>query len=192
MIGSSFLEIIGGHFISSLLYALNCTTFSSVSASTNTAFPFPQIVTRTGEPTGNTATSTTADQISFSGILKETGAIASVSLGSGHKSVPGQNGLTWIINGEDGVIKLESPDSTIQMIDPVLTVNGEVVQAAPAGADAESPQLSAPGNEGNIARGWANYTRGSGYTTIEDALGAKRVVDAVLRSAAEGVRVDLA
>jgi len=186
--GASMLEIGGGHFLVGFLHALGCTTFSSVSSTTKIAYPTASVVDSAGDET-ETLVTTNPDQVAFSGILKETGAIASITLRSGMKSLPGRSGFTWIIDGEEGTITLENPNTFISSFEPVLSLNGEVVEVDTT--ESEMSELSEKGAAGNVARSWANFAKGSGYTTIEEAVQVKKIIDAVIRSAKEGKRIDI-
>lgn len=178
------LDVAGGHFLAGFLYALGATGFSSVSATTKIAFPSATLTDADGQPT-QTVTNTNPDQVAFTGILRDLDAIVSINFRGGMKSVPGRGGLTWTIDGEVGTIKLECQSTLVNIFEPVLTLNGEVVEVNAEGV------FSAKGMAGNIPREWNEFAKGSGYSTIEDALEIKRIIDAVKCSAEMGKRIDL-
>jgi predicted dehydrogenase len=183
------LDIGGGHFLAGFLYALGSSGFSSISATTKIAFPKATVVDEKGNPTGLEVTVTNPDQVAFTGILKDVDAVASINLRGGLKTLPGRSAFTWIIDGEEGTIRLDSSLIMINVYEPVLTVNGEVVEVDTGGI---VPELNGQDAAGNIARAWDAYANGvDGYSTIEDALNIKKIVDAVNRSSKEGRRIDL-
>jgi predicted dehydrogenase len=75
-LGASMLDIGIGHQLDVVTHLLG--EFSSVSATTTTAYPIATVLDTSGKPTGNTVTSTVSDHIAFSGELKS-GAVASVT-----------------------------------------------------------------------------------------------------------------
>lgn len=180
------LDIAGGHLLAGFLYALGSSGFSSISATGNIAFPVAKILDAEGKPTGETGRNMNPDQVAFTGILKDLNAIASIHLHGGLKTSPGRS-FVWTIDGEEGTIKVEGSSVHLNIKEPTLTLNGEPVNVVWEGAG----NLVSTGVFGNISRAWMSYAKGSGYTTIEDALEIKRIIDAVTRSAKEGRRIEL-
>ncbi|KAH9926364.1 hypothetical protein B0H21DRAFT_839432, partial [Amylocystis lapponica] len=108
-----------------------------------------------------------------------------VSLSRGLEAMGGKAGkpLVWTIDGEKGTVLLEGdPESKvcgyINEDEPTLYLNGEKVVIAPDGKT-------------NTGRAWAEFAKGPGgkYPTLDDAVQAKKIVDAVARSAEEGKRI---
>jgi predicted dehydrogenase len=106
--GASMLEIGIGHQMDIVTHVLG--EFSSVSATTTTAYPVVKVVDASGKPTGGSVISTISDHIAFSGELKS-GAVASVIWRSGYSSTKGRKQLLWVIDGDNGSITMESDGS---------------------------------------------------------------------------------
>jgi len=128
---------------------------------------------------------TSADQVAFSGVLKS-GAVVSVHCRGGQPSTNGRSPFIWLIDGEEGCIKMESDNPSgglISMHSPSLYLNGEEVTVE-EGED----------TLGNIGRAWLEFSKGAGgnYPSLEDAVGIHRILDGISRSAKDGKRVDLA
>lgn len=99
----------------------------------------------------------------------------------------GQKPFLWLIDGEDGTIKVEDDEpmgaSFIHIKHPKLYVKGEAQTF-------DKPLVDYTGNVGDQ---WKEIAKGEEgrFTTFEDALRIHRVLDAVKTSAREGRRVDL-
>ncbi|KAK7021908.1 transcription regulator gal80 [Paramarasmius palmivorus] len=93
-------------------------------------------------------------------------------------------GLFWVIDGEKGTIKIRADGmkgQSFMRAQPELWLNGEKVDVV---TDREAERC---------ARHWNKFAEGAEgeYTTMEDAVQAKKVVDAIFKSSNEGRRVDL-
>jgi len=180
--GVTLLDIAAGHQLDILTYILG--GFSSVSATSATIYPTATIHDSAGNPTGETVQVTTSDHVSFTGLL-ESGAVASATWHSGYPSTPGRKQFLWVIDGEEGSIKLESDAPSgafISIRDPDLYLNGELVQLESKGGLIE-----------NVKVGWEEFAKGGEgrYATIEDAVRNKQLLKAIDKSAKEGKRVTL-
>ena len=133
-----------------------------------------------GNPTGKTIESLFPDQFTYSGTLKS-GVLASGIWRSGYSSTPGRVNLIWVIDGEEGSIKVESDSSSLNIQDPKLYLNGELVDV---------PETGLFGYLGAAWEEFANGNKGT-YATIEDAVKLHKLIDALRLSAKEGRRVDL-
>lgn len=176
------LNVVVGPFLSCVTSVLG--GFSSVTSTTKVQYPSSIEVDGSGTPTGLTLESTSADQVAFIGVLKS-GAVASVHCRGGHSSTKGRNSFIWIIDGEEGCIKIESSSpggSFIQVRSPILSLNGEEVKVE-GGEDALE----------NISRAWLEFSKGAegNYPSFEDAVKIYQILDAISRSAKEGKRIDL-
>jgi predicted dehydrogenase len=175
------LSIIGGHIISCFTRVLG--EFSSVTATTATLVPLAELIDTTGKRTGRTEAHTGADQVAFSGIL-QSGIVASVHCRAGVSSKPGAGHFLWIINGDEGSIKLENDSpmgSFISMQVPQIYVDGELVAVGPDdGLD-------------NVGRVWAEFAKGDEgkYPRFEDAVKLHELLDAIEESARLGRTVKL-
>ena len=87
----------------------------------------------------------------------------------------------WEIDGEEGSIRLASDEiGFFSMKNPDLYLNGELVDV---------PQVSGPSD--NVTSAWEAFAQGEGYATLEDAVRTRRILDAVTKSAQEGIVVHL-
>ncbi|KAF8512376.1 NAD-P-binding protein [Hysterangium stoloniferum] len=170
-------------YVPSSCFTLVLGEFASVTATTATLFPSAKIVDASGNPTGLTAANTGVDQVAFSGTLKS-GIVASVHYRAGIASKLGADHFLWVINGEEGSIKMENEipgGAFLGMHTPSIYLDGELVAAAPDyGLD-------------NVGRAWAEFAKGEEgtYPTFEDAVKLHRLVDAISESARDGRTVTL-
>ena len=158
----------------------------SVSATFATLWPSSELVDAALKPTGATLTRTSEDQIAFSGTLAS-GALLSFHVRAGvSTATPGRNpGLVWIIDGEEGTIRVENTTLFWHVLHPKnVLINGEKWV----------PEQELVDYTGNLQSAWEEFAKGSegAYFTFEDAVRVHTIVDAVRRSAREGVRVDIA
>ncbi|KAF8649577.1 hypothetical protein AX16_005668 [Volvariella volvacea WC 439] len=179
--GASYLDIAIGHFLAAFLHVLG--PISSLSATTATQLPNPQAVDAAGNPTGKTVNQQNPNQIAASGTLAN-GATLGFHFRSGIRAQASQTvkPLVWTIDFENGSVRVENDHPAggfINIFEPKLFVDGEEIKP-------ENPD-----NSTNLQRAWAEYAKDGNYPTIQDGVQIKRVVDAVLRSAASGQRVDL-
>jgi len=177
--GATGLHIGGGHILDTFQTVLG--KFTNVSATAFNVYNKPEIVDDAGNPTGETIDADNLDFIAFSGVLAS-GALASVTLRTGLKSTPGRSQFVWEIDGEEGSIRIDSPDvAFINVREPNLYVNGERVEV-------EAGELLS-----NITRQFEEYAKGEAgnYATLEDAVKLHELLDAIERSAKEGKRISL-
>lgn len=179
--GASFLDIALGHFLAGMLAALG--DFASVSATLATLYPSAALVDDAGKPTGETVARDAEDQVAFTGTLKS-GAVVAVHFRAGlSAAAPGRVPFEWIIDGEQGTLKVEGPSSFYHIYHPTsVLVKGEPWTA---------PNLT-PDLIGNLQSAWEGIANGGEENaTIDDAVRVKKVLHAIRRSAREGVRVDI-
>ncbi|KAH7923681.1 NAD-binding Rossmann fold oxidoreductase [Leucogyrophana mollusca] len=204
--GASMLDIIVGHHLDALTFVLG-SDFSSVSATTSTMYPSATLFDENGRPTGEIATVACPDHIAFTGLLSN-GAIASASFRAGYASHARKH-LIWEIDGESGVIRIESDSLTaisLMINDPQLFLDGAEVQVA--GNDAPTgdaidgkPVLSVDdlmtdiSNVAmrNLVRQFGEFAKGAEgkYATLDDAVKIRRLLEAISVSARDGRRIDL-
>jgi predicted dehydrogenase len=124
------------------------------------------------------------DQLAFSGTL-DSGAVVSFHFRAGlSAAAPGRVPFEWIIDGEKGTIKIEGSSSVYHVAHPqTVLINGERWE----------PQEKLVDFTGNVAAAWAEIAKGDrgDYATFEYAVRVHRVIDAIRRSAREGVKVDI-
>lgn len=177
------LDIAGGNLLAGLTYLLGDVT--SVSATFATLYPSAELVDAAYKPTGTTLARTSEDQLALSGTLAS-GALLSVHIRSGvSAATPGRTGLVWIIDGEAGTIRVENNALLFHVMHPKsVLINGENWE----------PEQELVDVTGNLQSAWEEFAKGpeGAYFTFEDAVKLHTVVDAVRRSAREGVRVNIA
>ncbi|KAJ2925245.1 hypothetical protein H1R20_g11843, partial [Candolleomyces eurysporus] len=199
--GATMLNICGGHHLDTLMYLLG--PFVSVSATASTQYPETSVLSKTTNEVIRTLPSNVPDHYTFSGPLKS-GAHATVVWRSTYPTTPGRTQLLWIIDGETGSIKFESPDlgplptGLVNMFNPIATVNGQPLDEylKAEGIEYSDPQLELnDGEKGGfiefVRRSWIEYGKslqgGQGeFATLDDAIEVQRVVDAIERSAERG------
>lgn len=156
--------------------------FTSITAAAANIFPTATIV-----ETGEEVPTTSLDHFTISGKLKDSGAFANIVWRSGYASTPGRQQLVWEIDGTKGSIRITgaAPSSAfIHIREPELYLNGERVNI-----EGES-QL---GLAYDVTSAWNEYAKGEKgtYATIEDAVRLKTLLEAIKKSATEGVRVEV-
>jgi predicted dehydrogenase len=171
------IDIGVGHTLDAFQYLLG--SFVSVSA---TSASFRKEVTV--QETGEVLPATGEDHVAFSGFLN-TGVFASISARGGYASVKGARFL-WEIQGTEGLIRIvDDPEEFhyfINMADHLIYLNGEQVHLE-----------GRRGLENNVASGWEEFSKGKDgiYATLDDAVELHELLDAIRKSASEGVRVNL-
>ncbi|KIP11347.1 hypothetical protein PHLGIDRAFT_124987 [Phlebiopsis gigantea 11061_1 CR5-6] len=181
--GASLLDVAGGHFFAGLTYLLG--DFTSVSATFATLYPTAELIDATYKPTGVQIARVSEDQLAFSGTLAS-GALVSFHIRSGASiAAPGRAPLVWIIDGEAGTIRVEGDSVLWQVAHPRnVLINGEKWEAEQELVDVT----------GNLQLAWEEFAKGpeGDYFKLDDAVRVHTLVDAVRRSARDGVRVDIA
>jgi predicted dehydrogenase len=136
------------------------------------------------QETGETIPRTGYDHIAVSGILA-TGVFANISIRGDYAGVGGSRFL-WEIQGSEGFVRLvDNSDNSEALswwpsiVDPLLYLNGELVP------------VKGTGLEGNVAAGWAEFVKGERgmHPTLDDAVKLHELLDAIQKSADEGVRI---
>ncbi len=174
------LDIVIGHHLDVLTYIFG--DLSSLSATAEILYPTAEVVDTEGHVL-ETIANTSADHIAFSGTFKS-GVLVSESWRGGITATRGRQQLLWEIDGEEGSIRLTDDQMSAAFVhsrDLKLYLNGELVEVASTGL------------MGNLAAGWAEFTKGKEGThaTIDDAVKIHQVIDAITLSAKEGRRVVL-
>jgi predicted dehydrogenase len=199
--GATILDIGIGLQLDGITHVLG--DFSSVTATTTTAFPVITVVDASGKPTGDTVNATAPDHVAFSGKLKS-GAFASVTWRTVYSYTNCRKQFLWIIDGDEGSIALENDAGMSEWVDhswdtllthefsvggtffhlydPKVYLNGESVEIDGHGGVLE-----------NLSVGWAEFAKGENgeYATLEDAVRIRRLCEAISTSAKEGRTVDL-
>ncbi|KAJ7142157.1 NAD-binding Rossmann fold oxidoreductase [Mycena crocata] len=181
--GASLLDVALGHELDIVTHTLG--DFASISATTATVYP-TAIIFSEGSDQTKTATVTASDHVAFSGVLKS-GAVMSVTWRGGYSSTPGRTQFVWVIDGEDGSIRVEEEapaGAFIHITDPKLFLNGERI----------SIDASWGGFSGSIRAAWAEFADGGEdkkYATLDDAVRIRTLLKAIEDSARDGVRVVL-
>ncbi|KAK7021818.1 transcription regulator gal80 [Paramarasmius palmivorus] len=180
--GATMLDIDGGHLIDVLHYLFG--PISSVTGHLTNQYPTYQPIDHvSGKPTGEAKPQTDIHQITFGGqFANKDGTVLSVNI----RNVLSEHGagLFWVIDGEKGAMKIRADGmkgQSFMRAQPELWLNGEKVDVA---TDTEAERC---------ARYWKKFAEGAQgeYATMEDALQAKKVVDAIFKSNNEGRKVEL-
>lgn len=159
--------------------------FASVNATSAILYPLTTSFDQSGTPISKDIPVTAPDHYAFAGIL-QSGAVASVSVRAGYGSTPGRRQFLWEIDGEIGSIRMQSDElggGNISMKDPEVWLDGERVEVE----GSRDTLLE------NLKEEWKEFASGNGggHATLEDAVRNRRILDAIERSAKEGVRVNL-
>ncbi|KAJ3859875.1 hypothetical protein EV359DRAFT_50176 [Lentinula novae-zelandiae] len=185
---ATLLDSAGGHVFDLLLHILGPIT--SLSAVVVNHIPTVTVIDSiTGMPTGETVVQEGPTQICVTGILQTSttnvnhGGVQTIQtpfivhLQSGVKEAD----FTWVISGENGTVRVQA-DAKLGFFDPCPPMywNGNKVEGLPK-------------VEQRITSAWEAFADGKigTYANVGDALRTKSVLDAVMRSAEEGKRIDL-
>ncbi|TFK54359.1 NAD(P)-binding protein [Heliocybe sulcata] len=175
-----------GHQLDVLTHLLS--DFASLSATATIVYPTATVVDDNNQPTGETRTATSPDHIAVTGLLKS-GVLTSITWRAGLPSAPGRKHLEWVIEGEDGTLRLEGhdfPQAFLHVGNPELYLNGELVQVG---------TYPGPGGNfvGNLVAAWTEFANGGegNYASIDDGMRIHKLLDAISRSAAEGRKIDV-
>ncbi|EKM48897.1 uncharacterized protein PHACADRAFT_108008 [Phanerochaete carnosa HHB-10118-sp] len=179
--GASMVDISLGHFFAGLVTVMG--DFASVSATYATLYPEAEILDDAGKPTGKKIARTCEDQVALTGTFTS-GALISLHYRGVPPTEPGRVPFVWTIDGEDGAITVEGPLPFVHIFHPTKVL----IQ----GKEWVSEQKLVDWT-GNIEATWAEIAKGDEgrYSTFEDAVRVYKVIDAVRRSAREGVRVNI-
>ncbi|KAK7035537.1 transcription regulator gal80 [Paramarasmius palmivorus] len=167
--GNTMLDIDGGHLIDVLHYLFG--PISSVVGHLATQYPTIQLVDASGNPTGDPIPQSDVHQVVFGGqFANKDGTVLSVNIRNIQNE--GGGGLFWVTDGEKGTIKITAErmnGHTFMRAQPELWLDGEKVDVV---TDTES---------GRAGRYWDAFAEGKEgeYATIEDALRAKEMIDAI-------------
>ncbi|KAF9044952.1 oxidoreductase [Panaeolus papilionaceus] len=182
--GATALIVGIGHQLDAFMHMLGY--FTSITASAAQLYPTSTVLDAAGKPTDEVLVANAPDQYTFSGIL-DTGAHATVLFRGGVRKVPGRKVLQWEIEGEEGMIRIESDQTPwMQLQNPDVYLNGEKVEI-------DEVQDCAP-MVGTQLKSWEEYARDpeeGNYATVDDAVRLKRVLEAVEKSAEEGKRIEI-
>lgn len=159
--------------------------FSSVSANFARLYPQVEITDDDNKPTGRFIERRTEDQIAVAGTLNS-GATVTFHLRTGlSKLKPGRTYFSWIIDGEEGTIEVRGDSAFYTLDQPhTLIINGEEWKP-----DETETSIAVP-----LERAWEEFSKGpeeGKYATFEQAYKLHQLVDAIQRSARDGVRVTL-
>ena len=182
-LGGTLTEILVGHILVGIIYALG--DISSLSSTLTTLHPILNVVTPDYKPTGRTVVQHNHDQVAFSGLLASGATIAFHVRTGIEKPAPGSSkGFHWIIDGENGTIEVTGDSAFYTLSRPSqVLINGE-----PWALDSEFEYPKGP-----LQVSWEEFAKGEEgtYSSFEYAVKVHRVVDAILESARNGVRVSL-
>lgn len=183
-VGATPLIIPIGHQLDTLTNVLG--DFVEVTATAATLHPVVTVVDANGKPTGKTYPFELYDHFSIAGRL-ENGVLANIFWRMGYASTEGRRQFIWEIEGEEGVIRMESNSqlgALPGMVEPDLYLNGKKIDIGEHGGPIESV--------GVVFKEFAEGgSRPVSYATIEYAIKHKRLLNAIEESAREGKRIVL-
>ncbi|KAI0316580.1 hypothetical protein OF83DRAFT_1126117 [Amylostereum chailletii] len=188
--GATFPDILIGHNLSFILYALG--PLASVSATTATTIPTVKVAASADAPDAESqfVPVQVPDQWAFTGTLADSGALLTASWRTLASAPPAQNALpplTFVVEGTKGQIRVESDRSLAPQVHGVERV---FLNGAPVDLAAENAVLGS-----STGRAWAEFAKGADaggvYPTFEDAVGLHQHVEAIKVSAREGRRVEV-
>lgn len=172
------LNVALGHFLDPFILLLG--NIASVSSTLRTQFPQSTVYDSNKQATTKKISQTNADQVIFSGTT-EAGAVFSFHWRGGIPAQTATSPFLWVIDGEEGSVALQNDQpgsSFMNIFEPKLLLNG-----APVEVDADPL--------GNVPRAWKEFATGSNAATIDDGVRVHRILDAIRRSAEEGITIHL-
>jgi predicted dehydrogenase len=176
---ATMLHIMVGHLLDPFLKTFG--DVASLTATQTVAFPTAAVCDSNGVETGATVPVSSPDQLSFS-LLTKTNVLCSFHYRAGLPMTEGRTNFLWLIDGTNGTIRLEGDGragSFLNIVDPVLSVNGQRVEVT-------TDPL------GKVGRSWTEFARDSSeanYATADDAVRVHRVIEAILKSAEKNTPV---
>ncbi|PPQ73272.1 hypothetical protein CVT24_009927 [Panaeolus cyanescens] len=189
--GATALIIPIGHQLDAFTFILG--HFTSITASASRQYPTSTVLDHNGNPTDEILTTNTPDQYTFSGPLTS-GAHATIMWRGGVRKTKGRKLLQWEIEGDEGLIRIESERAPwVQMANPDVYLNGERVEIEGL-SSVLHPEAAFAEPVGIQIQSWKEIAKGpevGRYATIDDAVKNRRILEAVEKSAAEGVTVHL-
>ncbi|KAH9478946.1 Dehydrogenase aclE [Psilocybe cubensis] len=176
--GATQLHIPILHLLDTVSYLLG--DFSSITATSTIAYPTGTVVDNDGKPTPRTYAAQNPDHFSITGILPG-GVLANLFWRSGYALGKGRRMYMWEIEGDEGVIRIESSSPFPSVVEPEVYLNGTQV-------DLDGPT----GAVHTIGAAWKDFAEhGSHHATIEDAVKNHKLIDAIEKSAREGKTIHL-
>jgi len=178
--GANMLDIGIGHLFDTVTYLLG--NLVSVSATSANHYPTVTVLDKENKPTERTLKSSAPNQIAFTGLFKS-GAVSSAIFRAGLPASKGRRQFLWEIDGEEGSIRLEGDELAspmVQIIDPKVYLNGELVEFEPTAGPAT-----------NLTSAWEAFAKGEGYPDLDDALKNRHLLEGIAKSAQEGRVVNL-
>ena len=189
--GSNLVSIATIHALDPLLYLLG--EFKSFNATTATVFPEIRFLQADGSK-GEPVKSTISDFISISGVL-ESGTAVNFVLESVTDATPER--MEWIISGEKGSLKLESPVPFLAMAPPSLYRSTPAKQEKSKQPQWEEEKIKAQWEEveyekvamGGIGEVYRALAEGNkDLVDFDVAVQRHKLVEAIFRSAESGTR----
>lgn len=177
-LGATQLHIPMTHLLDTVMYLLG--DFVNVTATSSITYPTGTVVDNEGKPTAKTYTVENPDHFAVTGSLQG-GVLANLFWRSGYATGEGRRMYMWEIEGDEGIIRIESAIPFPSIIEPDLYLNGMKVELE----DSRNGILT-------LGAAWRDFAEnGSQYATIEDAVKNHQLIEAIETSAALGKRVNL-
>ena len=182
--GASTLDIPVAHTLVGLIWALG--DFVSVSAHfVASANPRREIIDKDRKPTGKFGEWPHEEQIAVSGVLASGATVTFHVRGGIPKNKGGLVPFEWLVDGTEGSIEVRSDSAWIGFQEPqTVLIKGEPWKPEREGGANLAWLLESE---------WREFAKGDEgeYATFEDGYRLHKVVEAIRRSAREGVRVTI-
>jgi len=175
--GAGMLDIGAGHALEMFQYVLG--PIASLSSTTYNPYPETIVLDQDFSPTREKISQDIPTQASASGLLQNH-AVFSLHVQSGVAKDAVK--FMWLIDGEEGNIRVEDKTRPFFQTDPDVFLNGQKVEF-----EKEEDQYA------RVRRAWDAFANGriGEYTSLEDALKNRQVVDAIKESAITGRKIML-
>ena len=182
--GASTTELPVAHILAALIWALS--DVASVSGHfVTSASPRREIINRDGKPTGRSAEWLHEQQIAVSGVLTNGATVTFHARGGIPKDNRGLVPFEWLVDGTEGSVEVRADSAWISMQEPhTVRFKGEPWKP-------EHPESA--GLVGILESQWREFAKGDEgeYATFEDGYKLHTLVEAIRKSAREGVRVSI-
>ena len=178
------MELPAAHVLAGLIWALG--DFASVSAHfVAPANPRREVVDGEGKPTGKFVEWPHEEQVVVSDVLVS-GATVTFQLRAGLSAGKGgQIPFEWLVDGTEGSVEVRAESPIISMQEPQTVLF--------KGEPWKPERQESAGMAGILESQWREFAKGDEgeYATFEDGYRVHKLVEAIRRSAREGVRVSI-
>ena len=182
--GVSTLELPAAHILSALIWALG--DVASVSAYfVASANPRREIIDRNRKPTGKFGEWPHEELIAVSGVLASGATVTFHVRGGIPKDKGGLVPFEWLVDGTEGSVEVRADSAWINFNEPQTVLF--------KGEPSKPEREGSAGLAGRMESGWREFAKGDEgeYATFEDGYRLHKLVEAIRRSAREGIRVTI-